>query len=40
MSCATVLLFLLLDHIDNGVEVFEIELDLWGPPGDSDQQFG
>jgi len=36
----TLLLFLLLDHIDHRVEVFEIELDLWGPPGDSDQQFG
>jgi len=35
----TLLLFLLLDHIDHGVEVFEIELDVWGPPGDSDQQF-
>jgi hypothetical protein len=36
----TLLLLLFFDHIDHGVEVFEIELDLWGPPGDSDQQFG
>jgi len=35
----TLLLFLLFDHIDHCVEVFEIKLDLWGPPRDSDQQF-
>jgi hypothetical protein len=41
LALTLAMLFLLFfDHIDHGVEVFEIELDLWGPPGDSDQQFG
>ena len=35
----TLLLFLLLEDIDHGVEVFGLELDLWGPPADGDQQF-
>jgi len=38
MSAIGLLLF--FDDIDHGVEVFEIELYLWGPPRDSDQQFG
>jgi len=34
------MLFLLFfDHIDHGVEVFDLELDFGGPPADSDQQF-
>jgi hypothetical protein len=31
---------LFLDHIDHCVQVFEIELDVVGPPSDSHQQFG
>jgi len=30
-------LFLFLDHIDHGVQVFEIELDVLGPPADGHQ---
>jgi len=40
LTLATVLLlFLLLENIDHGVEVFGLELDVGGPPADGDQQF-
>jgi hypothetical protein len=38
MSAIGLLLF--LDYIDHGVQVFEIELDVLGPPADGHQQLG